>query len=70
MHEARLDRFRSIRESMDATHAPVDWADQFFGGYLTLLAGIAHEEGFIAWCEQADKLLEERAAKVRSQAGQ
>lgn len=58
-HEERLAGYLGLREAFRGADArTVD--DRFLGAFLTLDAGIAMEESFIAWCRRAEAILAER----------
>ncbi len=62
-HEERLAGYLGLREAfkgLDATQVDA----RFLGAYLTLDAGIAMEESFVAWCLRAEEILARRAAGV------
>lgn len=59
-HEERLAGYLALREGFGGiTAADVDAA--YLGAFLTLDAGIAMEEAFIAWCRRAEAVLSQRA---------
>lgn len=58
-HEERLAGYLGLREAfLGADACNVD--ARFLGAFLTLDAGIAMEESFIAWCRRAEAILAER----------
>ncbi len=58
-HEERLAGYLGLREAFMGVDARnVD--SRFLGAFLTLDAGIAMEESFIAWCRRAEAILAER----------
>jgi DNA-binding PadR family transcriptional regulator len=59
-HEERLAGYIGLREAFQGANARnVD--ARFLGAFLTLDAGIAMEESFIAWFRRSEAILEERA---------
>ncbi len=64
-HEERLAGYLGLRQAfqgLDATQVDT----RFLGAYLTLDAGIAMEESFVAWCLRAEEILARRGAGVAS----
>lgn len=61
-HRERLEAFREIQRSF-GSGAPAELPAELMGAYLTLSCGIAMEEAFGAWCEEAESILRVRGAR-------
>lgn len=60
-HEERLAGYLALKTSFEGADARTVDA-RYMGAFLTLDAGIAMEESFIAWCRRAETVLGERAS--------